>query len=203
MWLYMTFEVDNIILIKPDEVTKFFLSKMDPTVTDKYVLFYSNEFSNFHPCHIVAYGQTFSSTEQVFMWKKAKEFGDETMATNILNTSDPGQAKKYGRRVKNYNEQRWDAIREKVMRDACWLKYTTNQELQDLLLSFGNRTFAQASSDDEIWGIGLDLNDPLAADEANWTGQNLLGRVLTSIRDEILQMKKDGKKTIFLPGEAQ
>ena len=44
----------------------------------------------------------------------------------------------------------------------------------------------EASPYDRIWGIGLAASDPRALDARQWRGQNLLGRILTSLRDELL-----------------
>ena len=38
---------------------------------------------------------------------------------------------------------------------------------------------------DQIWSCGLAENDPLILDPKNWTGQNLLGKVLMEVRDLI------------------
>lgn len=43
---------------------------------------------------------------------------------------------------------------------------------------------------DEYWGIKLGEGDPLADDEANWQGENRLGKVL----DQVRQMLLDGYK---------
>ena len=41
----------------------------------------------------------------------------------------------------------------------------------------------------KIWGIGLGPNDPKAWDVSTWEGQNLLGKVLMQVRDELLRDK--------------
>lgn len=53
------------------------------------------------------------------------------------------------------------------------------------MLETGNRKFAEASSYDKIWGIGLHEDDKDVLDESKWRGQNLLGKILTEIRDEM------------------
>lgn len=42
------------------------------------------------------------------MWRKAKVAGDEATASNILKTKDPRMQKSWGRKVKGFDEQKWD-----------------------------------------------------------------------------------------------
>jgi hypothetical protein len=37
-----------------------------------------------------------------------------------------------------------------------------------------------------IWGIGLAATDPRAENPSLWRGQNLLGKIFTALRDELL-----------------
>lgn len=44
----------------------------------------------------------------------------------------------------------------------------------------------EASPLDKIWGVGLAEDDPKIKHRQNWKGKNLLGEILTRIRDELL-----------------
>ena len=162
-------------------------------VTNKHIFFWGEEFSNFFPCNITfKYGDEilkFSTSEQMFMWLKAKTFNDNEIADEILKVDHPKDAKRLGRKVKNFSNEIWQDKRETAMKLALRYKFSNeNPELKEFFLDerFDNKTFVEASPFDKIWGIGLAENDELADNEENWKGLNLLGKCLNEIREELL-----------------
>ena len=55
------------------------------------------------------------------------------------------------------------------------------------LISTYPRTLVVAHSWDTVWGIGLHANDQRAHNRARWRGKNLLGYIITEIRDELMK----------------
>jgi ribA/ribD-fused uncharacterized protein len=169
-------------------------------VTDKHVLFWGEWPSNWYPAEfdveVLINGEKqkkhFFNSEQYFMYMKAIVFGDYDTAEKILKTKNPKKAKALGREVKNYDDNVWNEMRYKIMVDANKAKYGQNKELADVLTSevFKGRGFVEASPVDGIWGIRMSENDPLADDEANWKGTNLLGKALDETREWLLTTKK-------------
>lgn len=45
----------------------------------------------------------------------------------------------------------------------------------------------EASPIDRIWGIGLSEKDKRAWNKETWRGQNLLGQILTNVRDKLME----------------
>lgn len=172
-------------------------------VTDKHVLFWGEWPSNWYPAEfdveVLINGEKqkkhFFNSEQYFMYMKAIVFGDYDTAEKILKTKNPKKAKALGREVKNYDDKVWNEMRYKIMVDANKAKYGQNKELADVLTNevFKGRGFVEASPLDRVWGVGLTENDPLADDEANWKGTNLLGKALNETRDWLLTIKKIAK----------
>lgn len=155
-------------------------------VTNKYVLFWGSIFSNFANTPYTSHdGIAFFCTEQEFMYRKAMLFEDEETAAKILKSNDPKQVKKLGRLVKNYDDAVWSAVRFDVMYTACRSKFTNNKQAKKELLSYPGKTFVEASPFDTIWGIGVGEYDYRATNPNLWKGQNLLGKVLTQLRDEL------------------
>lgn len=47
----------------------------------------------------------------------------------------------------------------------------------------------EASPIDTIWVIGLSEKDKRAWNKETWRGQNLLGEILTKVRDKLLELE--------------
>ena len=155
-------------------------------VTENYVLFWGSEFSNFYPCKIVFDHKEFTSSEQLFMWCKAHCFQDYESEELILKAKTPKEAKKLGRLVKGYDDDRWSHVRFGYMRWCVYEKFRQNPKLKELLLKYGKaHKFVEGSPYDKIWGIGIHYQDINAEFPENWKGQNLLGKCLDMVYDEL------------------
>ena len=145
----------------------------------------ASPFSQWYRCTFEAGGHTFSCAEQYMMHGKALLFSDADMATQILAAAHPRQHKALGRKVRNFDDATWKRDREAIVLAGNRAKFTQNPTLLDQLLATRGTTLVEASPYDRIWGIGLSATDPRAQDPAQWRGQNLLGRILTQLRDEL------------------
>lgn len=162
----------------------------DVKITEQFVYFYYGIFSNWSPLPADYKGIRFSSSEHLFMYLKAKFFNDEQIAEKIIQARTYRTAKKLGRDVSGFDEDSWKQVREDMMYQALKAKFDTNKEFREALLSkeFLGKTFVEASPYDKIWGIGISVED--AFEGKKWKGNNLLGKVLTKLRDENLKELK-------------
>jgi ribA/ribD-fused uncharacterized protein len=153
-----------------------------------YTFFFTeaSPFSQWYRCAFLADGQAFNCAEQYMMHGKAMLFGDGDTALEILAADHPRQHKALGRKVKGFDDGIWRREREGIVRAGNHAKFTQNPELRELLLATRGTTLVEASPYDRIWGIGLAASDPRAQDARQWKGQNLLGKILTALRDELL-----------------
>jgi ribA/ribD-fused uncharacterized protein len=150
-----------------------------------YHFFYSSRdsFSNFYKAPFTYAGLEFSCSEQLFMYAKAKLFKDNERAKRILNAKTPATMKRNGRQVKGFDPIVWDQYKEDFMFLALREKINQNSKIKQKLLKTSPALLVEASPWDTIWGVGLAKNDPLIHDPANWQGTNLLGKLLTDLRD--------------------
>jgi len=59
-------------------------------------------------------GRSFSSIEQYFIWQKARFFVDLELAAEVLMLNNPLAIRRIGTRVKNYNKNEWNSVKDKA-----------------------------------------------------------------------------------------
>lgn len=143
-------------------------------------------FSNWHPCTFEMDGLVFNCSEQAMMYYKAMLFKDEETAKKIMESKDPWEQKRLGRKVVGFTDELWNANRMEIMVNILLAKFSQNKDLHAALMGTGVRMFVEASPYDRIWGIGLSADDPRALDEKEWQGLNLLGKALDTVKGILL-----------------
>lgn len=147
----------------------------------KYTFFYSGPFSNWHKSYFKMDKNWFSCMEQYMMYMKAMLFEDEETAKKILDEKSPADQKALGRQVKNFNPTKWDNEKENIVFQGLKAKFEQNPGLM-IQLKASKGLLVEASPDDRIWGIGFSENTALQ-NKDKW-GENLLGKLLTKLREE-------------------
>ena len=168
--------------------------------TKEFIFFFGKNdiYSNWHKCLFLENEMKFNCTEQYFMYHKAITFNDINTAQKILASESQAEQKKLGRMVKNFNTKQWNEKRQEIMYRANYLKFSQNEKLKEQLLASGDKVLAEASPYDLTWGIGLAANSTAAENTDLWRGQNLLGKILMLIRQDLKlnNVNKINKKTI-------
>ncbi|XWV24509.1 hypothetical protein QJ856_gp0067 [Tupanvirus deep ocean] len=165
--------------------------------TDKYILFCGHTpnqagvhvFSQWYPAKFVENVNEnttieYQNAEQYMMAHKALLFGDSFYFDKIMETNNPFMIKKYGRQICDFNPDIWDKHKFDIVTEGNRLKFGQNPALMKRLLETGNKTIVEAAHYDKVWGIGLKAEDAIKIPEAQWPGQNLLGKALMVVRDE-------------------
>ena len=130
--------------------------------------------SNFYEGKVFTYkGLKFNNTEAPFhaekCWSRAKEF----------EMIRPLQSKRLGRRVLMRKD--WEQIKDRVMYDVCYAKFTQDPVLKAKLLATGNRELVEGNTHgDRCWGM--------TCSNGVWIGENRLGKVLMKLREDLRKM---------------
>jgi ribA/ribD-fused uncharacterized protein len=171
--------------------------------TNKSIYFYGKGqfifLSNFYPCKIYddELDLTFNCSEQYFVYRKCLTFDQDNkdLKERILSESDPSKIKKYGRMVNNFDNKVWEKERWLRMYTGIYLKFKQNEELKKKLLETGDRNLYEASPTDRIWGIGYGAKEAHKSPKDKY-GQNLLGKILMKVRQELKDDAKDSEDAI-------
>jgi ribA/ribD-fused uncharacterized protein len=153
--------------------------------TDTYHFYWNGPFSQWQRAEFELDGVVFLTAEQAMMYHKALLFEDTDVAAKILKAEDPGKQKALGRQVRNFDEDVWDGRKRNIVKRINYAKFSQNKGLRRKLFQSGNKLLAEASPVDTIWGVGLDAATAAVTDPAMWPGQNLLGQIITEVREEL------------------
>lgn len=141
--------------------------------------------SQWWPAPFTVDGVSYATCEHYMMAGKARLFGDTAMEAKILAARHPRTAKRLGRQVRDFAQDRWEAERFGIVVAANVAKFSQHEDLRAFLLATKKRVLVEASPTDRIWGIGLTRDDPRADSPSRWRGLNLLGFALMEARERL------------------
>jgi len=165
-------------------------------LSEDYIFFFGENkdygwLSNFFKLTFIVDGVTFPTSEHFFMYTKCNKFEptNEKLKQEILNTTNPKDAKLFGRKVKNFDEAVWNSVRFEVMKKGLTEKFSQNLEYKTKLLDTKNKILVEASPFDGIWGIKYSKDSALklSNEVLNKVLQerNLLGKALMEVRKDL------------------
>jgi ribA/ribD-fused uncharacterized protein len=154
-------------------------------INDKYVFFWNGIYSQWHMADMTIDGKTFNCCEQYMMYRKALLFGDTEIANEIMETKNPKEQKALGRKIQGFDKAIWDKNSLAIVYRGNFEKFSQNPELKKQLLETGDRFLVEASPVDNIYGIGLADDAKGVEDPSNWKGLNILGSIITMVKNEL------------------
>ena len=143
--------------------------------------------SNFHvmPSFTPIYhdGMIYESTEAAYMASKTL---DKELRKKFQGI-EPREAKKLGREIPLRED--WEEIKDQIMYEVNYHKYSVNEELKQKLLTTGDRYLEETNWwGDRYWGV------------CNGEGRNQLGKTLMRIRSELRNPVQMFKKRYLAAG---
>lgn len=130
-------------------------------------------------------GQRYNHLEQFYQVQKAKTFGDADCVIELLKCRSPRRCKELGSTIKGYDADKWAALAEKILYAGALERFMQNAVARRYLKETGDALIGEATRFDSYWAIGMDIDDPDIDDIDNWPGQNLYGRILVKVRDNL------------------
>lgn len=77
-------------------------------------------------------------------------------------------------------------LKEDIVYEGNLLKFSQNPILKKFLMETKDLIIVEASPYDKIWGIGMSEDDSDIHDELKWKGQNLLGKAIMKVREQLV-----------------
>ena len=150
--------------------------------------------SNFYPCEIRVFGVKHRSAEHAYQYSKAIQGGKDTIANRILESDTAYHAKTEASYLP-YNPN-WGDQKEKVMQTVLQSKAKYCPEFREALINSEN-VIAEAVPGELFWSTGLNKEITLRVKKASWPGKNRMGKLLSTLREEIQdsQKKKAGTRS--------
>ena len=81
------------------------------------------------------------------------------------------------------------------MKQVLIAKVQSCSEFKESLVNSESNFLAEAVRGDYYWSTGLDKELLLNTKKKNWPGKNIMGKVLTEIRDSLVQQKTGKRQT--------
>lgn len=145
---------------------------------DKPIYFYEPDdnhgfLANFFPCSIAIAGIAWPSSEHYY---QAQKFKDPALQKKIHAAACCADAFALSRHYQQWQRHDWCHIRVDIMTFIVREKFFQNPALARQLIATGTRELFEHSHRDAFWGDGGD-----------GTGQNQLGKILMTLREELQQ----------------
>ena len=131
-------------------------------------------FSNFslHPIHCE--GLQWPTVEHFYQAYKFHTTPDATLMSMIRKAATPEEAAAIGRDSRYSPRHDWERVKQGVMWQGLWQKFTTHDDIAEILLETAEAELIENSPVDYYWGCGED-----------GTGYNYLGKLLMKVRHQL------------------
>lgn len=152
---------------------------------DTHVCFYGalSPFSNFHQANFMYDDIMYTCSEQLIQREKAQFFGKEDIVIQIMTESNPLKIKSIGDSL-TCNQKNWEAFAADRVYPGLKEKFLQNPKLLGHLQATEERRLVECNPSDKFWSCGISMRQ-FDDKKTTWPGKNVLGELLTRIRDEL------------------
>ena len=153
---------------------------------------YQHPLSNHYSTPIRAFGvpEPFKSVEHAWFWKMASDLGKHELATQIKDAEHAGKAKYLSKEMEENTRIAWEDENMDVMKDLLVEKSKSCELFRNCLLE-NHEKFLGECTQNLRWGTGMSKWMTEHTNVRFWPGNNLLGRLLMSITEELLTSQGD------------
>lgn len=135
-------------------------------------------FSNFSLHSIQLQNKTWLTVEHYYQAQKFVGSPDQAVILQICQAETPDAAAALGRDPRRQLRADWEQVKVQVMHQAVLTKFLSYPDIQQILLATGDEVIVENSPRDSYWGCGADGK-----------GQNQLGKILMSVRQQIREQR--------------
>ena len=136
--------------------------------------------SNFYEAEVEYEGIKYPSSEHAY---QAAKTNVENQRLAISKLSSPGKAKRAGNSRKLELRSDWEEVKDKVMAKIVYRKFSSHENLRDMLLATGNLHLEEGNNwGDTYWGT------------VNGEGSNKLGKILMKVRSKLREKHGPSKQ---------
>jgi len=135
--------------------------------------------SNFYPCTFQHFGKTFCCVEQAYQYEKATMYGRQDIADEIMKLRSGYQIWMAAKKITV--DDRWEKCRVNSMRSILISRMFGSLEYRKKLESIKG-IIVEAVPGDKFWSAGLNADQVLTTPQADWPGENVMGRLHMEMR---------------------
>lgn len=107
---------------------------------------------------------------------QSQKFNNHLIKSIIRKSPTPGFSKFIAKILKIIRNPAWDSIKQETMYKGIKSKFIQHNDLLKLLLATDGKEIIENSLNDHYWGIGK-----------SGSGQNIMGKLLMKLRDELIK----------------
>jgi ribA/ribD-fused uncharacterized protein len=130
--------------------------------------------SNFYECPVEYNGIKYKNSEAAFHAQKTLNVAERYQFASL----SPSESKKLGRKITLRKD--WEQVKDKIMYEICFAKFSQNEDLKEKLLATGDEYLEEGTYwHDNCWG------NCYCEKCKDIVGENRLGEILMEIREEL------------------